>query len=60
MAEQNDEAKAKAEAEAKAHAKYLAEERKTLTRMVKDGEETFVHPTTVESHKLVGWKVSAE
>jgi hypothetical protein len=28
-----------------------------LVLMEKDGEQLRVHPTTVEAHKAVGWKV---
>lgn len=27
-----------------------------LVEVVKDGERSFVHPTTVEAHSAVGWR----
>ena len=34
------------------------DERRFWVRMVKDGEELFVHETTVKAHKAIGWVVS--
>lgn len=32
----------------------------SFVEMVKDGEHVVVHPSTVESHKRHGWKISKE
>lgn len=68
--EQNEAAKAEAEAKQKADAesaaakkataeaaKAEAEERKALTKMSKGDEVSYVHPSTVNSHKAAGWKL---
>jgi hypothetical protein len=31
--------------------------KKGLVEVTKDGENIFVHPTTVEAHKKIGWKL---
>jgi len=48
-------AKAKADELSRAKAQEQAE-RKTHTKMTKDGETLWIHPDTVGAHRAAGWK----